>query len=104
MKTSIEDPSAFVVPGFDDGIMPKTYKEQLSPEQIDTLVKYLLGVAGGGKQVTLAAKAARAGLVPGGDRPAARVRLRDRPRRACVRALYGYDPVAGLDARSPPSR
>ena len=49
VKTSIEDPSAFVVRGFDDGIMPKTFKEQLSPEQIDTLVKYLLGVAGGGK-------------------------------------------------------
>lgn len=50
VKSSIENPSAFVVPGFDDGIMPKTYKEQLSKEQIDTLVKYLLGVAGGGEK------------------------------------------------------
>jgi hypothetical protein len=30
--------------------MPKDYKEQLSQEQIDTLVKYLLGVAGGGEK------------------------------------------------------
>ena len=47
MKASIEDPSAFLVPGFDKGIMPKTYKDQLSPEEIDTLVKYLLDVGGG---------------------------------------------------------
>ena len=49
VKASIENPSAFVVSGFDDGIMPKTYKDQLSPEEIDTLVKYLLDVGGDSK-------------------------------------------------------
>ena len=29
--------------------MPGTYKDQLSPEEIDTLVKYLLDVGGGSK-------------------------------------------------------
>ena len=50
VKTSIEDPSAFLVPDFDDGVMPADYAEQLSAEEIDTLVKYLLGVSGGEKQ------------------------------------------------------
>jgi len=45
VKTSIEDPGAFVVPEFEDGIMPADYAEQLSPEEIDTLVKYLLSVS-----------------------------------------------------------
>ena len=49
VKASIENPSAFLAPGFDDGVMPKTYKDQLSPEEIDTLVKYLLDVGGGSK-------------------------------------------------------
>ncbi len=46
MKTSIDDPSAFLAPKFKDGIMPADYAEQLSPEEIDTLVKYLLSVSG----------------------------------------------------------
>jgi cytochrome c oxidase subunit 2 len=45
VKTSIEDPGAFVVPEFEDGIMPADYAEQLSPEEIDTLAKYLLSVS-----------------------------------------------------------
>ena len=49
VKTSIEDPGAFLVPNFDDGIMPADFAEQLSPDEIDTLVKYLLSVSGGGK-------------------------------------------------------
>jgi len=49
VKAAIESPDSFLVPKFDKGIMPKTYKDQLSPEEIDTLVKYLLDV-GGGKQ------------------------------------------------------
>ena len=47
VKNSIEDPAAFVVPKFPKDTMPKTYKDDLSPEEIDTLVKYLLGVSGG---------------------------------------------------------
>jgi len=46
VKTSIEDPSAFVVGKFEDGIMPGDYGDRLSPEEVDTLVKYLLSVSG----------------------------------------------------------
>jgi len=46
VKTSIEEPGAVLAPNFNDGIMPADYAEQLSPEEIDTLVKYLLGVSG----------------------------------------------------------
>ena len=46
VRTSIERPSAFKVPGF-SAKMPGDYKEQLSSEEIDTLVKYLLSVEGG---------------------------------------------------------
>jgi cytochrome c oxidase subunit 2 len=47
VKTSIEKPSAFVVPGFPKGTMPETYKDQLSSKEIDTLVKYLLSMSRG---------------------------------------------------------
>ena len=46
-KAAIEDPSAFVVPGFQDGLMPGDYKSQLSAAEIDTLVEYLLNVSNG---------------------------------------------------------
>ncbi len=49
VKSSIESPDAFVVPKFNKGIMPGDFKEQLSPEEIDTLVKYLLSVSEGKK-------------------------------------------------------
>jgi cytochrome c oxidase subunit 2 len=44
VKTSIVDPDAFVVPGFQGGLMPGDYADQLSPAEIDTLVEYLLSV------------------------------------------------------------
>jgi len=47
VKASIENPDAFLVPKFGKGIMPPTYKDDLSPAEIDTLVKYLLDVGGG---------------------------------------------------------
>ena len=47
VKQAIVDPSAFVVPGYQDGLMPATYSDQLSEAEIDTLVEYLLGVSGG---------------------------------------------------------
>ena len=40
-------PLAFLVPKFGKGIMPATYKDDLSPDEIDALVKYLLDVGGG---------------------------------------------------------
>jgi cytochrome c oxidase subunit II len=47
VRTSIEDPNAFVVPGFQEGLMPQDYEQQLSPAEIDTLVEYLLTVSNG---------------------------------------------------------
>lgn len=43
VQTAISDSSAFVVEGFDDGIMP-AYKGKLSPAEVDSLVEYLLTV------------------------------------------------------------
>jgi cytochrome c oxidase subunit II len=47
VKDSIVDPEKFVVPGFPKGVMPSTFGQQLSPQQIDALVKYLLSVGKG---------------------------------------------------------
>jgi cytochrome c oxidase subunit 2 len=49
VKQSIEEPAAFTVPGFPKGVMPSDYQDQLSPAEIDALVKYLLAVSGGKK-------------------------------------------------------
>jgi len=40
VKESIEDPGAYVVPGFPNGVMP-VYKGQLTDQQINDLVKFL---------------------------------------------------------------
>ena len=48
VRTAITRPGAFVVKGFPEGVMPNTYGDDLSAAEIDTLVEYLLGVAGGG--------------------------------------------------------
>src|SRR5215213_1290166 len=45
VQQSIEDPSAFVEKGFQDGIMPNNYKDTLKPEEIKALTDYLVGVA-----------------------------------------------------------
>jgi cytochrome c oxidase subunit 2 len=47
VKAAIETPDEFVVPKFRKGIMPATFKNDLSAAEIDTLVKYLLDVGGG---------------------------------------------------------
>jgi cytochrome c oxidase subunit 2 len=47
VKTSIVDPNAFVVPGFQKDLMPGDFGDQLSPAEIDTLVEYLLTVSKG---------------------------------------------------------
>jgi cytochrome c oxidase subunit 2 len=39
---SITDPDSYVVDGFAEGVMPSTYTELMTPEQIDVLVEYLL--------------------------------------------------------------
>jgi len=48
IKESIENPNAFVVPGFPKGTMPQTFGQQLSPTQISALVKFLIASGGGG--------------------------------------------------------
>jgi cytochrome c oxidase subunit 2 len=46
IKQSIEDPNAVVTKGYQPGIMPSNYKDQLQPEEIDALVKYLKEATG----------------------------------------------------------
>lgn len=45
--TSITAPDEFIVDGFEPGIMPASYVDQLDEEQITALVEYLLGTEGG---------------------------------------------------------
>ena len=42
IRKSIVDPSAEVEEGFQDGVMPENFGEQLSKEELDAIVKYLL--------------------------------------------------------------
>ncbi len=42
LQESIVDPDAFIAPGFTAGVMPKTWGEELTAEQIDNLVANLL--------------------------------------------------------------
>ncbi|WP_028065863.1 cytochrome c oxidase subunit II [Solirubrobacter soli] len=48
IKQSIEDPSAEIAPGFQDGIMPPNFKDTLGQAKVDALVKYLSEVTKGG--------------------------------------------------------
>jgi mono/diheme cytochrome c family protein len=40
-ETSIKDPSAYVVPGYPNGVMPSTYGTSLTAQQIADLVAFL---------------------------------------------------------------
>lgn len=42
IKTSIVDPEAEITDGFPAGTMPKTFKDDLSEQEINQLVKYLM--------------------------------------------------------------
>src|SRR5688500_18452717 len=44
IREAIVDPSAFAVEGYSGDTMPGNYEDQLTPEEIDTLVEYLLGL------------------------------------------------------------
>jgi cytochrome c oxidase subunit II len=48
IKTSIVDPNAQIAPGYQPNIMPDNFAQQLTPAQIDALVKYLSDVTKGG--------------------------------------------------------
>jgi cytochrome c551/c552 len=41
VQSSIVDPNAYIQPGFPAGVMPQTYKTQLSAAQLSALVKFL---------------------------------------------------------------
>jgi cytochrome c oxidase subunit II len=49
VRESIVDPRAFTVRGFPGNVMPTTYRDDLSREEIDALARYLLSVSGGGR-------------------------------------------------------
>ena len=42
IRESIVEPSAYVVPGFPDDLMPKFFGQQLSAQELDDLLAYLL--------------------------------------------------------------
>jgi Cytochrome c len=42
LKESILTPDAYLVEGFPAGVMPNSYGSQLSPEEVDSLVGFLL--------------------------------------------------------------
>lgn len=46
VETSIVDPNAEIEQGYEAGIMPTDYSDQLSPEELDVLVAYLTEVGG----------------------------------------------------------
>src|SRR4051794_2913548 len=48
IKQSIEEPSAVIADGYQDGIMPPNYKDTLGEAKINALVKYLSEVTKGG--------------------------------------------------------
>jgi cytochrome c oxidase subunit 2 len=50
VRESIVDPRAFAVRGFPGNVMPTDYRDQLSDEELDALVEYLLNVGGGNGQ------------------------------------------------------
>ena len=43
IRTSILDPSAEVIEGYEDGLMPQDFATQLSADELDTLVAFLSG-------------------------------------------------------------
>lgn len=42
IRDSIEDPTAFTVPGFPEGVMPSDLKDELSSDELDAVIAYLL--------------------------------------------------------------
>jgi len=48
IRKSIVDPNAEIAPGFQPNVMPATFGESLSQQQLDSLVEYLLDTAGKG--------------------------------------------------------
>jgi mono/diheme cytochrome c family protein len=49
VKKMITDPNAEIAKGYPAGVMPQDYEQELSPEELEDLVSYLLENAGGGQ-------------------------------------------------------
>jgi mono/diheme cytochrome c family protein len=47
IRTSIIDPNDDIEKGYPPNVMPQTYEDQLSPEELDALVSYLASVTSG---------------------------------------------------------
>ena len=47
IRRAIVEPDAEIAQGYNPGIMPKNYGQELSPEQLDALVSYLQEATGG---------------------------------------------------------
>jgi mono/diheme cytochrome c family protein len=50
VETAITDPNAQQTPGFPLNVMPQDYQQQISPQELDDLVQFLLSGSGGGSQ------------------------------------------------------
>jgi cytochrome c2 len=48
LHAAIVDPSAFVVPDYPDNLMPKTYAEVFTEQEVNDLVAYMLTLGGEG--------------------------------------------------------
>lgn len=48
VEEMIVDPNAEIAKGYPPNVMPQTYEQELSPKELEDLVKYLLENAGGG--------------------------------------------------------
>ena len=48
IRTAIVDPNADIAEGYPPDVMPQTYEDQLSPEELDALVTYLAQLTGKG--------------------------------------------------------
>jgi len=46
IRQSILDPNAYIVPGYPMNVMPLNFAQVLKPEEVDTLVKFLLTLKG----------------------------------------------------------
>jgi hypothetical protein len=44
LRESIVNPSAYVVPGFSDGVMPKDFGTRLNQQQLNDLIAYLVSL------------------------------------------------------------
>lgn len=48
LRQSIADPNAYIVEGFPGSVMPNTYASQMTEEELDRLVAYMLSLEGDG--------------------------------------------------------